>query len=190
MSLGITAFWPGSSQCHKIVFALSHQNMKKSTKKNMKEHSWNFIKIFLDARFIEYLIVFVMLRDLLGHRCDEYLPIFHTSEIINMRNLSTNFRPQNLSKLTIRKFHIWQIWRIGTNSSYRYEIYEMRNLRFNRGLKFVLKFLMLIISDVWRIGKYSSHLWRTGATFSRVWRIGTNSSHMWRIGTNSSHIRW
>ena len=61
------------------------------------------------------------------------------------------------------------------------------------GLKFVLKCLMLIISDVWRIGRYSSHLWRTGATFSRVWRIGTNSSHMSRIGTNSSHmwrIRW
>ena len=31
----------------------------------MKEQSWNFIKIFLDAWFIEYLIVFVMLRDLL-----------------------------------------------------------------------------------------------------------------------------
>ena len=65
------------------------------------------------------------------HRCDEYLPILHTSEIINMRNLSTNFRPQNLSKLTIRKFHIWQMWRISTNSSYGCEIYEMRNLRFN-----------------------------------------------------------
>ena len=43
------------------------------------------------------------------HRCDEYLPILQTSEIINMRNLSTNFRSQNLSKLTIRKFHIWQM---------------------------------------------------------------------------------
>ena len=69
------------------------------------------------------------------HRCDEYLPILHTSEIINMRNLSTNFRPQNLSKLTIRKFHIWQMWRIGTNSSYGCEIYEMRNLRFNKAYK-------------------------------------------------------
>ena len=49
----------------------------------MKEHSWSFIKIFLGAWFIEYLIVFVMFRDLLGHRCDEYLPILHTSEIIN-----------------------------------------------------------------------------------------------------------
>ena len=58
------------------------------------------------------------------HRCDEYLPILHTSEIINMGNLSTNFRPQNLSKLTIRKFHIWQMWRFDTNPSYGCEIYE------------------------------------------------------------------
>ena len=43
------------------------------------------------------------------HGCDEYLPILHTSEIINTGNLSTNFRPQNLSKLTIRKFHIWKM---------------------------------------------------------------------------------
>ena len=68
------------------------------------------------------------------HRCDEYLPILHTSEMINMRNLSTNFRPQNLSKLAIRKFHIWQMWCICTNSSYGCEIYEMRNLRFNTAL--------------------------------------------------------
>ena len=61
------------------------------------------------------------------HKYDKFLPILHTSEITNMRNLSTNFRPQNLSKLTIRKFHIWQMWRIGTNSSYGCEIYEMRN---------------------------------------------------------------
>ena len=66
------------------------------------------------------------------HRRDEYLPILHTSEIINMRNLSTNFRPQNLLKLTVRKFDIWQMWRIGTNSSYGCEIYEMKNLRFNK----------------------------------------------------------
>ena len=66
------------------------------------------------------------------HRCDEYIPVLHTSEIINMRNLGINFRPQNLSKLTIRKFHIWQMRRIGTNSSYGCEIYEMRNLRFNK----------------------------------------------------------
>ena len=30
----------------------------------------------------------------------ELVPIFHTSEIINMRNSSINFRPKNLSKLT------------------------------------------------------------------------------------------
>ena len=75
------------------------------------------------------------------------------------------------------------------------QMWNLRMVNFDKfwGLKFVLKFLMLIVSDVWRIGKYSSHLWRTGATFSRVWRLGTNSSYMWRLGTNSSHIwriRW
>ena len=32
----------------------------------------------------------------------------------------------------IRKLHIWQMLHIGTNSSYGCEIYEMRNLRFNK----------------------------------------------------------
>ena len=52
--------------------------------------------------------------------------------IINMWNLSTDFTPQNLSKLTIRKSHILQMWCIGTNSSHGCEIYEVWNLRFNR----------------------------------------------------------
>ena len=60
------------------------------------------------------------------HRCEEYLPILHTSEIIKIRILSTNFGPQNLSKLTIRKFYIWQMSRIGNNSSYGCEICEMK----------------------------------------------------------------
>ena len=42
------------------------------------------------------------------------------------------------------------------------------------GLKCVLKFLMLVISDVWRIGTNSSYMWR----------IGTNSSYIWRILEN------
>ena len=35
-----------------------------------------------------------------------------------MWNLSTDVRPPILSKLTIRKFHIFQKWRFGTNSSH------------------------------------------------------------------------
>ena len=63
----------------------------------------------------------------------------------------------------------------------------------------------LIISDVKRIDKYSSHLWpvfwgvknwyqlllhvwRLGTNSSYMWRIGTNSSYMWRIGTNTSYM--
>ena len=89
---------------------------------------------------------------------------------------------------SFRKFHTHK------KNWYQYvtfaQMWNLRMVNFDKfwGLKFVLKFLILIISDVWRIGKYSSHLWRTGATFSRVWRIGTNSSNMWRIDTNSSHM--
>ena len=46
-------------------------------------------------------------------RCDEYLPIFiYMSEIINMRKVSKNFRPQNLSKLTVQndKFTVQQVF--------------------------------------------------------------------------------
>ena len=64
--------------------------------------------------------------------CEESVPILHTSEIINLWNLSTDFRPQNLSILTIRKSHILQMWCIGTSSSYGCEIYEVWNLRFNK----------------------------------------------------------
>ena len=35
-----------------------------------------------------------------------------------MWNLSTDVRPPKLSKLTIRKFHIFQKWHFGTNSSH------------------------------------------------------------------------
>ena len=94
------------------------------------------------------------------HMFDEYLPILHTSEIINMRNLSTNFRPQNLSKLTIGKFYIWQMWRIGTSSSYGCEIYEMRNLRFNIAL------LQLILPPFWK-GVY----WEQTLSFWRGGRV-------------------
>ena len=69
----------------------------------MKEHSWNFIK----AWFIEYLIAFMMLRDRLGHRCDEYLPIPYTSEIIN--EFFTCVR---------NWYQISHVWGIGTNSSH------------------------------------------------------------------------
>ena len=41
-----------------------------------------------------------------------------------------NFTPQKLSKLTIRKFHICQKWRIGTNSSHGVK-FTVWNLRFN-----------------------------------------------------------
>ena len=37
---------------------------------------------------------------------------------IKLWNLSTIFTPQKLSKLTLRKFHICQKWRIGANSSH------------------------------------------------------------------------
>ena len=67
------------------------------------------------------------------HRCDEYIPILHTPEINDIRNLSTNVRSQNVLKLTMRKFQIWQILRIGTNYSYCCEVFEMRNIRFNIG---------------------------------------------------------
>ena len=63
------------------------------------------------------------------HRCEEYLPILHTSESINMRNFSTNFRLQNLSKLTIRNFSFGQYDVFVSNSSYGCEIYEKRKLR-------------------------------------------------------------
>ena len=47
------------------------------------------------------------------HTCEELVRILRTSEIINVRNLSIlnvmNVRPRNLTKLTIRKFHIWQM---------------------------------------------------------------------------------
>ena len=42
---------------------------------------------------------------------------FFTTKMRKMWNLSTDVRPQKLSKLTIRKFHIFQKWRFGTNSS-------------------------------------------------------------------------
>ena len=37
-------------------------------------------------------------------------------KMLKMWNLSTDVRPQKLSKLTIRKFHIFQKWGFGTNS--------------------------------------------------------------------------
>ena len=69
--------------------------------------------------------------------CEESVPILHTSEIINLWNLSTDFRPQNLSILTIRKSHILQIWCICTSSSNECEICEVWNLRFNKACYFV-----------------------------------------------------
>ena len=67
-------------------------------------------------------------------------------------NLSTNFTSQNLSKLTIRKFHICQKWRIGANSSHvmkllKCEIYEVWNLR---SVKFT-KFTKCEIYEVWNL---------------------------------------
>ena len=84
------------------------------------------------------------------HRCNEYLPILHTSEIINMRNLS---------KLTIRKFHIWQMWRFGTNSSCGCEIYEMRNLRFNLAISPTIK-VMGSNNGVARTELFYEHQWK------------------------------
>ena len=69
----------------------------------------------------------------------EYLSVLHTPKIIHMRNLSTNNRPQNWSKLTISKFHSRQMWCIGTNS-YMCQIYEMGKLRFNKAYISVLTF--------------------------------------------------
>ena len=43
---------------------------------------------------------------LIFHMCEKSVSNLHTSEMINMRNLSTNFRPLDLSKLAIRNFHI------------------------------------------------------------------------------------
>ena len=81
------------------------------------------------------------------HRCEELVPILHICEnwvpirhiweksnqsfeddtntfqffTVKMRKmwtLSTDVRPPKLSQLTIRKIHIFQKWRIGTNSSH------------------------------------------------------------------------
>ena len=53
------------------------------------------------------------------HTSEFLVPIFHimlvlhTLKTIQMWNFSTNFTPQILSKLTVRKFHIYQKWSIG-----------------------------------------------------------------------------
>ena len=71
------------------------------------------------------------------HICENWVPILHildksnqsfadstnTSQIFKVKNekdvdLSTDVRPLKLSKLTIRKFHIFQKRRFGTNSSH------------------------------------------------------------------------
>ena len=58
------------------------------------------------------------------HICKDLVPILHTILVLHtlktmkMLNLSTNFTPKKLSKLAGRKFHIYQKWRIGTNSSH------------------------------------------------------------------------
>ena len=83
-----------------------------------------------------------------GHRCDEY-----TLEVIIIRNLSTNGRLQNLLKST--KFHIWKVLSIGTISSYRLEIYEKRNLRFNKDSLNPLTLLNRIIND--KQGTHHTH---------------------------------
>ena len=68
--------------------------------------------------------------------------------IINMWNLSTDFTPQNLSKLTVRKSHILQMWCIGTNSSYGCEIYEVWNLRFNNApMEFFFRYTLPLTSN-------------------------------------------
>ena len=73
-------------------------------------HDYELVPIL---RMCEELVPVLHTRDKVApvlHRYDEYIPILHTSEIINMRNLCTNIRPQNQSKLTIRKFHICQMF--------------------------------------------------------------------------------
>ena len=57
----------------------------------------------------------------------------NSSHVRNYKHVKFEHRfyPQNLSKLTVRKSHILQMWCIGTSSSYGCEIYEVWNLRFN-----------------------------------------------------------
>ena len=89
---------------------------------------------------------------------------------------------------TLRKFHTHK------KNWYQYitfakcEIYVWSISINFEGVKSVLKFQMLIISDVWRIGTNSSHVWRIGTSISHMWRIDTSISHTWRIGTNFSHM--
>ena len=66
------------------------------------------------------------------------------------------------------------------------KMWDLRMVNFDKlwGIKSVLKFHMLIISDVWRIGTNSSrHVWRIGTSISYTWRIGTSISHTWKVGT-------
>ena len=93
---------------------------------------------------INYQQIIHMFGELVSnrHMCEEFVAflklyeemvhIFQTSEMINLRNLSTNFRPQNLLKLTIRTrkftFGICDV----LVPIFLVKIYKMKDLRFSR----------------------------------------------------------
>ena len=75
-----------------------------------------------------------------------------------MWNLSTDVRPPKLSKLTIRKFHIFQKWPFGTNSSHgvnfaKREIRSSTKLRHGVGVQVQIFdfFVVLLINLFYRV---------------------------------------
>ena len=82
------------------------------------------------------------------HTSEYLVPIFHimlvlhTLKTIQMWNFSTYFTPQILSKLTVRKFHIYQKWSIGSKSLHGVKFTECENFGSTR---LPLTFVMLDI---------------------------------------------
>ena len=126
------------------VFSVSQNRIRSVTpkiwRKALKNYEGTFMKLHKNnSRCLIYWIFnsFVMLRDLLGHRFDEYLPILYTSEIINeffacvrnwyqfftcVRNWYQFFTPEKKSHqfftgvtntyqfFTRQKLSTWEIW--------------------------------------------------------------------------------
>ena len=98
----VWAFCTDSSHLWKLSTNSSHVWGTSSD----SSHFWKLSTNYSHLRKIEPVL----------HRKNTYQ--FFTRWIIRMWNLNADFRPRQLSKLTIRKFHIWQNLRSGTNSSH------------------------------------------------------------------------
>ena len=95
------------------------------------------------------------------------------------------------NKLTIRKFHICQMWRACTNSSYGCEINDMWNLRFTSALctkhrkMLVIMLLSLTLKapittaaddKFWYISQFSTKI-----RYDITWELSASRRYSWNI---------